>query len=492
MKRFRMLLCLMLVLALTSCTVDAPVFPPRSLPAVEKDDAAPIGDAGLRHQSTCVMYLPAVDGQHLLSFYQTLTLSHEQHPAETILRVLFSHRGNDRVRPIGRSITLALFGSNPVEVSGGNCTVNLSASALQLSQQDLHTAALSIAATLCELDDIDHVSLLVAGTPVAMDVTGTLPLGSLTAQLGQELPVLWEQLAARRTPVGESPAETPLTSTATLYHPLASGGIVASTRRLSFTGQTPAQLTMALLDALSSGANLPNGAADLPDLTALLRVSPTESELSSGGKRITLHFVGDVRDRLSRAGCEPASSFAAIVYTLTSFIPSLQQVCILVGDNALTSLFTEELGSMLFTGGLHERADYAHALRAQSTLYIPQGDVLAPRTVSLPYRNAVSPRAVLLHLGQLALPDTLTDADILGLSVTDDTLRINLSSRYAEVIRQSEADQRLMAYAMVNTLCEMVGTRRVRFAFGSETVDHLGQDMLWSGEFLYHPNLISP
>lgn len=493
MKKLTRALCLLLcALLLTACTVDVtdePAVP--GLPPVAADGDAPLGDAGLQQEIIAAMYLPSVDGQSLLAYYEPLTLTHAQHPAESILRALLAFGGNSRVRALGGGVTLSLSGANPVEVSGRVCTVNLSASALQLSSADLYAAALSIAATLCELEDIDYVNLLVAGTPVAMDVSGLLPLGSLTAQVGQELPVLWEQFSARRVPVGQSPADTPLTSAATLYFPLADhSGMVAETRRLTFPGQSPELLTAALLEALSSGAQQVSGACDMPELTEMLLAPPAISDLTSGGKRVTLHFAPDVRTRITDAGCDPACCFASIVYTITTFVPSVQQVCILVGDGALTSLYGPGLGSMLFPGGLHARTDYAHALLTQTYVYLPRDGQLERRVLSLPYRSAASVRRLLLRLSPEALPAGLTDADILGLSIDGDTLRINLSARYAQVIRDSAMDQRLMAYSVVNTLCEALGTRRVRFTFGGDMADDLGADVMWSGAFIYNPGLV--
>lgn len=495
-KRLRALISLMLCAALlTSCTADLSAHPSATLPPASPGPQAPIGDAGLQRDVIVPLYLPSLDGQNLLTVYETLALPRDQHPAAVILEALFSHPGNIRVSSLGGDVALGLYGANPIEICGGVCTVNLSASALMLSTQDLYIAALAIAATLCETEDVNYVNLLVAGSPVAMDVGGNLPLGSLSAYTGQELPVLWEQLSARRTPVGELAAHTPLTAAATLYFPLADGtGVVAEPRRIAFPGQHPQQQVIALITALSAGPDSLTGIADMPDLNALMLFAPEITELENGGRRATLHFTADVEHRLSAAGCNPSAVFAAIVTTLTTFVPSLQQVCILVGDGALTSLYSEQLGSMLFPGALMTRLSFAHALRAQATVYIPGEDGLSARVISLPYRSAANPRALLLAMSgaDLAvLPEGLADADILGLSVQNSTLLVNFSARYADVIRQTEKDQRLMAYSMVNTLCELYGLRRVRFYFGGEAVDSLGSSLVWSGEFLYNPALIS-
>lgn len=480
---------------LASCSATPAKSPAGALPPASPGPQAPIGDAGLRQELILPLYLPSLDGQNLLAFYETTTLPQDRHPSGIVLDALLRHSGNSRVQPLGGSVILTLYGANPVEISGNVCTVNLSASALQLSMQDLYTAALAITATLCDNCGVSYVNVLVAGTPVAMDIGGNLPLGSLNAPPGQELPVLWEQLSARRTPANELPAHTPLTSTATLYFPLADGsGIVAEPRRIAFPGQHPQQQIIALLTALSNGAEQLSGVCDMPDLNAMMLFAPEITELESGGRRVTLHFTADVEQRLLSAGCDPAAVFAAITFTLTTFVPSLQQVCVLVGDGAQTSLYSDSLGSMLFPGGLMTRQSFAHTLRDQATVYVPDGDALSARVIALPFRSVPNPRALLLAMAEAplaVLPTGLTDADILGLSVENDTLLVHFSARYAEQIRQSDADQRLMAYSMVNTLCEKFNVRRVRFYFGGEAVDSLGSSLVWSGEFLYNPALIN-
>lgn len=481
---------------LTGCKEQEPPAPLPGIPADLLDAAAPIGDAGLDHSAVCTLYLPSRDGQQLLALYEPMTLTYSRHPAESIVRALLAHPGDSRVRPLGGGVTLSLSGANPVEVSGGVCTVSLTASALQLSLPDLYTVSLALAATLCELDDVHYVNLLAAGAPVAMDVNGKLPLGSVTAQTGQELPVLWDQLNARRTPVGESPAGVPLTAAAPLYFPLPEGkGIAPETRRLTFAGQTPEQLAEGLIAALSAGPEVLDAA--MPDLSAMLIAPPAVTQLESGGLRLTLHFPADVRSRIAAAGTDPACCFAALVTTLTTFVPSLQQVCILTGDTALTSVLSEPFGSLLFPGGLHHRQDYAAYLTAQTTIYGAGAGRLVPLAAALPYRTARDPRTLLLALAalpeeQAVLPAGLTDADILGLAIQGDTLLINLSERFAAVIRGSSMDQRLMVYSITGAMCSCLPVRRVAFFFGGRQAETLGGDVLWSGSFMHDPAMTNP
>lgn len=493
----RMLSLLLICLLLTGCAAPAPAVPDAAapLPSAQSAVPAPIGDAALAYTATATLWLPARDGQQLLTVYQELSFTYSLHPAETILRALLAHPGDAQVSPAASAAILPA-GKNPVEVAGGVATVNLSADALTLPRQELYTLCLAITATLCELPDVDYVNVLAAGHAVAMDAGGWLPLGSLRHQAGQELPIQWEQLLARRVPDESLPTSVPLTSAATLYFPLADGsGIVPETRRIAFAGQHPQQLVQGLLEALSAGAESVSGVSDLPDLIALMSAMPEITLLEDGTRSVTLRFTGDLRSWLTAAGADPACTFAAIVYTLTTFVPDLSQVCIFTGDRGVTSVVCPAQGSLLFPGALHTRAAYSGYLMAQCTLYAADDDHLTPVRIALPYRSVYSPRALLLSLPAAdapgaVLPEPIADSDVLGLAVSGDTLLINLSARYADVLRSAPASQRLAACAIVNTMCQGLNVRRVRFCFDSTVVNDLGADVCWSGDFLFAPALI--
>ena len=490
MKKLRAGLCLLLCLCLCGCSAAPQASPDVTLPPVAPGPAAPVGDADLKYTATVPLYLPSHDGQTLLSFYQTLTFTIGEHPAQAILLALLSHEGNDRVASLGGTVELTLTGNDPVALCSGVCTVNLSASALLLSAEALHTAAQAITATLCQLEDVNYVNLLVAGAPPALDVSGNLPLGVLSAEPGIELPILFEQLSAKRAPVGTLASSAPLSSTATLYFPLADGsGIAAEPRRLSFPGQHPQQLMVTLLEALSFGAFSMENAAPMPQILPQLLFMPEAVELEGGGRRANLHFSADTIELLEDLGCDPVCFFASVTMTLVNFVPSLQQVCIQLGNGALTSVPSEVHGARLFPGALHTREHYMPLVMGESTLYLPGEEGLTSMLISLHYKETRSPRALLLRLSEQGALPPLTDGDILGVAVQDGTLLVNFSEAYGEAIRTSSADQRMMAYSAVTTLCQALELRRVRFYFGGSSVDTLGTDLLWSGEFLYNPSL---
>lgn len=499
-KRLAALL-LLCALTLNACAVqEAPLLPAATLPPLADDVVAPVGDAALARSQTVALYLPSRDGQRLVCQYETLTLNRGRHPAEAVARALLEHPGNDAAAPLGGSVTLRLSASDPIELSGSVCTINLMPSALQLDHAALYAACLCLTTTLCELPGIRSVNVLVAGQAVGLDVADRLPLGSLSPHTGAELSILWSQMAARRAPVGSDPAEAPLTAAATLYFPLAGDdGLIPEVRTLSFAGQLPSQLIQELLSALSVAP--PPGAAALPGPAELLVSEPVLTDLATGGRMATLRFRPSLKEALQAANVDMACFAAAVTCTLTTFMPSLVSVQLTIGDQPLTSVSDPTMGRQLFPGGVTRRADFAAYIQAQATLYLPQGDRLAAVTRRLADDDAYHPRRLLgaLMAGPTAaeraagitplLPDGLSDADVLGIAVNDGTLLVNLSARAAERISSSDLDQHLMCRGLVSSLCELMNASRIRFFFGGDTVETLNGPIFWGGEFLYSPGL---
>ena len=309
---------------------------------------------------------------------------------------------------------------------------------------ELYMVCLSIATTLCALPDVRFVNILVAGNPVAMDVQNLLPLGALSSAEGENLVTRWEQLVAQRTGAGGIAAQTPLSSAAVLYFPLKSGsGITCEVRQLSFDGQNAQQLVYGLLDALSAGATDAANVPDMPDLRTMLLMAPEVTTLSSGRQSAAINLVPDALQRISSAGIDPVCFFAALTMTLTSYIPSLEQVVYRVGDSALTSLYSTIHGTIVLPGGM-------------------MTPVLATE----------------------GFPAGLTEDDVLGVAIADDTVLVNFSAHMADAIRASKLNQRMMAYQLTGALVQRYPVRRVRFFFDGEAKNTLDGDVMWAGEFL--------
>lgn len=485
-----MLLCVLLL-----CSACAPqeietAFTP--LPSPDAPYDAPTDMTNLTREKTVALYRPSRNGQTLQCTYQAVTADETAHLAETVIQALLEAPETADIVSLAEYGKVALVGTQPVTVSGNVCTVNLASSALQMTIRDLYTVCLSISTTLCALPEISFVNILVAGQPVAMDVQNLLPLGALSSVVGEDLSLLWEQLVAKRTSVGGVAAQTPLSSAAVLYFPLEDAqGVTCEVRQLSFSGQDPQQLVYGLLDALSGGALEAANVPEMPDLRSLLLLAPEISTLSSGRRSLTLHFVPDVLQRIAAQGIDPVCFFGALTLTLTSFVPSLEQVVMWVGDATLNSLYSTEYGTWVTSGGVMTRSDFAALETDPVVAWVAEEGRLRRMTLNLPSTVSREPSELLSALLATAtFPEGLSGEELLGMALAEDTLLVNLSKQAAEKISQSTLDQRLMAYALTGTLCRRYQVRRVRFFFGGEAVDFLSGKVLWSGVFLPDPLML--
>ena len=506
MKRTR-LICLITALAvilagLSGCAVREPEEDStESLPGLPPpvlDWAAPDGDHITGEEGFWTLYLPGKNGINLVAQHIPSTPGVLQtEMMEIIVRALLSYPANVQVDPLGGETELTLYGENPVEFSGGVVTVNLGSSALGLSYRAFYTLSLALASTLCELDTVRCVNVLVAGRSVGLDTSGSLPMGSLIAHPGENLPVLWEQMEARRVPVGQNAADTPLTSYMTLYYPLENGGgISCENRTLTFSGQTTQQLASAVLDNLSHGAMYLSGAAELPDLAGMLVYDPLPSDLTDGGRMITLNFRAGADQEWANAGVDSACMTAAICYSLTTFIPGLAGVAIRIGDRPLTTVYSEKFGTVPVLGGLFRRELFEPFLMGRTTVYFARAGMLVPVEKSVSRELADSPREQLAALIEgpgareraeglePTLPGQVGEDDILGIALEKDVVLVNLSESFrAEIQSWGREAETLLCYSMVNTLCENTGARRVCFFFEGEQVEYIAGLIYWAGEF---------
>lgn len=493
------LLCLLSVLS--GCGGSQPQESVPTLPPAISGFEAPYGREQLTEAREVSLYLPGKDGVYLYPVRKELWTDEQGNIAGPAVRALLEQEENELVFSAGKGVRLELYGKDPVEVSGAVCTVNLSSSALQLEREVFYQACQAITETLCGLDGISYVNVLVAGQAVGMDITGNLVMGSLTSGKGSELTKLWEQIDSRRADVGQDPSKIPVTAVATLYFPMSDGeSIMPETRTLNFSGQTPQQLAEGLLNALSAGPQYLENTATVTDIASLLLFHPIVSEMEDGGRLITLIFDDDLEERMKGTGSGLPALVSSVTYTLTTFIPGIAAMNFRVGDSLLMSLETDSHGRLFFQGGIQRRNQFSQFLADQSTLYFSTGDRLAPVSRVFARGEAKNPETLIVSLMEgpteperrrgldKVMPEGLDYSDVLGMSVENDTVLLNLSERCREKIRNEAGEyEQLLCYSLVNTLCESLGTRRACFFFDGETEEHLCGIVYWGGEFLYNP-----
>ena len=124
--------------------------PTPGMPVLEWN--APDGDSLTEAEGLWTLYLPAKNGLNLVAQHvPSVPGILRAEKMEAICRELLSYPANNQVDSLGGETELTLYGTNPVEFSGGVVTVNLGSSALGLSYRAFYTLSLALASTLCAI-----------------------------------------------------------------------------------------------------------------------------------------------------------------------------------------------------------------------------------------------------------------------------------------------------------------------------------------------------
>ena len=505
-KGICLLLALCCAFVLTGCTgrgIEEDKTPVPTLPPAEARYTAPDGDGIVAEGKEYRMYFPGRDGLYMVARSVRLEAANLNDTVEMLVRSMIAFEGDSEAKRLGSTRSFDLYGAHPIEISGGVCTVNLTSSMLQLSPSEYYKNCLALSTTLCDMEGINSVNVLVANQSVALDISGTLPMGTLITHQGENIAVLWEQMEAKRTPLGENGSRYPLNALATLYYPLPDKrGISCTVRMVNFDGQTPEQLAVGLIDAVSDVRRSMAGGQDFPELKGLLQHDPVASDLADGTRLLTLSLREDAEALLAEGKTDLACFAAAMTYTLTTFIPGIAAVCIRIGDKPITELKTGRFDEVTALGGLVSRSAVESFLTSSVTVYFARNGILCECERPVARRSADSLRAQMCALMEgpdateqeegivATLPPTVREDDILGIAAEGDTLLVNLSESFrAEIQEQGPEAETLICYSIVNTLCKNTGMKRVRFFFEGEQVETVAGTIFWAGEFMYNIGL---
>ena len=461
---------------------------------------APDGDRAVRKAGDYTIYLAGSNELQLRTQTVHLEETNLKDTAETLVRMLLESESESTM--MGQP--LALYRGQPPEISGGICTVNLDPSALGLNfLSDYYKLSVALATTLCALDEISGVNVLTASQSVALDVSGSLPMGTLSGHPGENLPVLWEQMAAKRTPVGADSGKTPLSAAATVYYPLKDGrGIGCESRMMNFPGQNPDQLAAVLVDAVNEAVHRKNGNTGLPNLADYMLHMPVTSVLDDGGKLITVSFRDNIRELAEEWNTDRSCLIAAVACTLSTFVPGVTAVCVRVGDTLMTELDSTRYSVGTILGGLVRRETSEMFLTGSANVFFERNGRLAMCEKPVERDMTDSPRAVLEAIlegpdrrereaGILpTIPDGVSGDDILGIAAEGDMLLVNLSEAFRRAIENAGPDKEtLLCYSIVNSLCLNSGMKRVCFFFEGKQAETIAGSLYWGGEFMYNPGM---
>ena len=498
MKRlFAGLCCLVLLATLGGCA-SLSFVPQQSgeeiplpTPAAAAPEA-PVGDSvAERIERVTLQYLGA-DQQQLVAVSRSLRLSGGEALAEKMVERLLELppdvRGVAAIAPDGTRLLWA-------EATGDLVTVNLSSEALGLSAQGLVFLRAAIANTLTSLPGVGYVAVLIEGQE---ESTNTIPNGALS-QTDGNLSALWAQRTAEeeRFLAAEEPA--PLERDVALYFASEDGGfLLPEVRRVKFTDQN---YTLRVVSELAQGAQRYGDV--LPREGNLLTREPSVETLSDGRRCAVLDFDERLIALMERDSLNPGQLYASLALTLCRFVPELDAVAVRVGGETVgRTVFAGQ--EILFEGGVMTPDDFGGAVGANARLYFAAADgsgelVCVERTMDL--AGARTPRRLLEALiagpngaepsAQAAMTAGATGADLLGIRIDGEEALVNLSSNWYRLCQSMDkAQERCMVYAIVNTLCDLDGVRKVRFYVEGDPVDSLVKDIYLRGPLLPNPGIV--
>ena len=170
------LCCLLLLSGCTGQKTEEARTPVSTLPPAEARYTAPDGDGMVTESREYSIYLPGRDGLRLVSRSVLLEAENLNDAVEKLMQQLLSYEGDKDALAMGGTKPLELYGTHPIEISGGVCTVNLTRTAKELKLSNYYKNCLAIATTLCELNDINGVNVLVEDESIPLDTPGYLPM----------------------------------------------------------------------------------------------------------------------------------------------------------------------------------------------------------------------------------------------------------------------------------------------------------------------------
>ncbi|MDR0928790.1 MAG: GerMN domain-containing protein [Oscillospiraceae bacterium] len=469
----------------------------QTLPPVAAGPMAPTGDSQSARERSVVLYLPDTAAARLATQVQQVVIDSGETVYEACVAALLAALNNTDFYTGPEPLALERV-SNPVETCGNLATVYLGRSVRRLDSEAMAALRLAIANTLTEFPEILYVNILVDGRDSGLDLLGrTLPTGVLTRYPSGDITTFWGQIQAQR-----AAEDTELTKSAALYFATDTGALMlGEVRDITFAARDEAVFARALLDELAHGAASLTGARALVPGWDYFERDPALYVPEGASERyIRLDLRREITDYLRLRGASLADMLGTVCYTLTGFIPSLDGITVYVGGELQTEMVLPD-GSMWYDGeGLLTRDVFTAFAADTCTVYFALADGSGLRAVERPIaqRFRTQPRTLLREMmrapGDAALmavlPAAVGDADILGLQVQGDLALVNLSAAFARACAGFTAQQeRNMIYAIVNTLTEADGVRRVRFYVEGQQVPIAGHMMI-GGEYMRHAGLI--
>lgn len=443
---------------------------------IKADVPAPTQDEEQSYDMRCTLYFLSEDGGRLIPVTRSVTVEDGKSRAQAALDALLAGPEAGETSAAWPDLG-AVRGERLLEVSCGVATVDLPARVRTLSPEMLYAVRMAIANTLTEFSEISYVNVLIGGREEGLDLGATLPVSTITRVDDLDVGARYSRLYEQRLSSGG------VTLLTTLYFPAAQGGLLLpEVRSIAYAQVSPIEYLYTLLGELGKGAGLALCAQSVPAPMDYIEEMPEIVRTEDGYLAIELRMSDALKTALDADGLTLDTYMAMLTDTLMGLVPGVEGLRVMIGGRTAAELAT--------------RSDFEGCVGAPATLYVMDGTGLSRVQRVLPQAQADDARARLTALMALeeelfALPDGLTQEDILAVYAGDETIAVNLSSRFRDALAAlAPAQERAAVYAMVNTLTEGTRASRVAFFFEGEQVQTLAGGLEMRGTFLRNPGMV--
>lgn len=462
--------------------------------AIESASVAPVRDGAQMHEELMTLYFLDEDGAELVPVTRRVAVQGGVSRAQAALDALLAGPLEGERGAVWPDLGAARS-SRLLEVSGGVATVDLNAHARTLAQQTLYAVRLAIANTLTEFAEISYVNVLVGGREEGLDLSATLPVGTLTHTDDLNVGARYNRMNEQRLLRGG------VTLLTTLYFP-AEGGelILPQVRSIAYEQIAPIEYLYTILGELGNGAGGELYAGGIPAPLEYIEEMPEIVRTEDGFLAIELCFDMQLEEELARSGMTLGAYIAMLSDTLMGFVPGVEGLKVSVGTRDITALEPEETPNGVeieFEHALATRSSFLDYVGTPATLYAMREDGLekVQRVIGQSWANDARARLeALMSLGKedgSALPEGLKPEDVLAVYAGADVISVNLSEDFRRaLLTLSPQQERAAVYAMVNTLTEGVQAGKVEFFFEGEQVSALSGELEMRGAFVRNPGMV--
>lgn len=480
-KRRLLAVLLMACLLLSACGGDAqPAADDAALvlpePEVQQTQNF-LGETNRSAPQEITLYYASDNRYALTSVSTAIAASGDEELIEAVLTELFSASSEALPHTAASGATLLDF-----EYSCSTVSVNLSLDSL-LYQNEIEAQLFiaSIVNTLMELDGVNAVNILIGGRSIRLS---GLPIGTYTESIGNVSAVYAQLETESERFLNEDGVS--IVRNVMLYFPSAIGEyMLPEVREIEFTSD---DYISQLIDALKRGPLTETAAvSSIPESVDLLNAAPFESVTAAGERIVYLDFNSLLLNYLAFAGLDEWELYAGIVLTLTSFIPEIDAVCIMIDGEYLKACALPD-HRLEIENGMVYRSDFSVRIGSVAELYFANAEGrLVQKRCALSQTAAASPKRLLEHLLRTqptesdlysVFPEGISADDVLGITIDNRIASVNLSANfYVRCQSLSENEERCLVYALVNTLCKLKSIGAVRFYVEGISVKTLVDDI---------------